>query len=93
MYYNVTVVKDHMRPTMDLPVTPVPLVLFLLLKIYYKSQVIVLVFPFKEKYITKIKRSFFKPISKKYHQKIHHSNNGLMFKKKKAEGSTQPLPH
>ena len=48
-----------MRPTMDLPVTPVPLVLFLLLKIYYKSQAIVLVFPVKEKYTTKIKRSFF----------------------------------
>ena len=44
---------------MDLPVTPVPLVLFLLLKIYYKSQAIVLVFPVKEKYTTKIKRSFF----------------------------------
>ena len=59
MYYNVTVVKDKTRPTMDLPVTPVPLVLFLLLKIYYKSQAIVLVFPVKEKYTTKIKRSFF----------------------------------
>ena len=92
MYYNVTVVKDNTRRTMDLPVTPVPLVLFLLLKIYYKSQAIVLVFPVKEKYTTKIKRSFFKPISIKYHQKIHRSNKGLM-KKKKAEGSTQPLPH
>ena len=82
-----------MRPTMHLPVTPVPLVLFLLLKIYYKSQAIVLVFPFKEKYTTKIKRSFFfKPVSIKYHQKIHRSNNQLM-KKEKAEGSTQPLPH
>ena len=59
MYYNVTVVKDKTRRTMDLPVTPVPLVLFLLLKIYYKSQAIVLVFPVKEKYTTKIKRSFF----------------------------------
>lgn len=84
--------KDNTQPTMDLPVTPVPLVLFLLLKIYYKSQAIVLLFPVKEKYTTKIKRSFFKPISIKYHQKIHRGNNGLM-KKKKAEGSTQPLPH
>ena len=59
MYYNVTVVKDNTRPTMDLPVTPVPLVLFLLLKSYYNSQAIILVFPDKEKYTTKIKRSFF----------------------------------
>ena len=59
MYYNVTIVKDNTRRTMDLPVTPVPLVWFLLLKIYYKRQAIVLVFPVKEKYTTKIKRFFF----------------------------------
>ena len=63
MYDNVTVVKDKTRPTMDLPVRPFPLVLLLFLKFYYERQAIVLVFPVKEKYTTKIKRAFFKAIS------------------------------